>query len=136
MKKTARIPGQDSRRSPEQVICLREAARGQGQVTEGDQALQTAWIQRNRISERPLSLSGQAQREKTSTRCPASVRPNETEGFGGDESESDGIEFADFDDEDDIPAPRSAAKSSSAPAAAAAPKVPMTATGEIDLDAI
>ena len=67
---------------------------------------------------------------------PASVRPNETEGFGGDESESDGIEFADFDDEDDIPAPRSAAKSSSAPAAAAAPKVPMTATGEIDLDAI
>jgi translation initiation factor 1A len=67
---------------------------------------------------------------------PASVRPNETEGFGGDESESDGIEFADFDDEDDIPAPRSSAKSSTTPAPVAAPKVPMTATGEIDLDAI
>jgi len=66
---------------------------------------------------------------------PASVRPNETEGFGGDESESDGIEFADFDDEDDIPPPR-AKSSSAAPAPAAAPKVPMTATGEIDLDAI
>ena len=66
---------------------------------------------------------------------PASVRPNETEGFGGDESESDGIEFADFDDDEEVvPAPgRSASKSASS---APAPKVPVTATGEIDLDAI
>ena len=64
---------------------------------------------------------------------PASVRPNETEGFGGDESESDGIEFADFDD--DIPAPAPRAKASAAPVVSA-PKVPVTATGEIDLDAI
>lgn len=62
---------------------------------------------------------------------PASVRPNETE-VGGDESESDGIEFADFDDADvPVPAPRA---QKSAPVAA--PKVPMTETGEIDLDAI
>ena len=65
---------------------------------------------------------------------PASVRPNETEGFGGDESESDGIEFADFDD--DIPAPRVSSSKASAAPAVAAPKVPVTATGEIDLDAI
>jgi translation initiation factor 1A len=67
---------------------------------------------------------------------PASVRPNETEGFGGDESESDGIEFADYDDAADLPAaPVSRARTTAAPATAA-PKVPMTATGEIDLDAI
>ncbi|TEB17008.1 translation initiation factor [Perkinsus sp. BL_2016] len=65
---------------------------------------------------------------------PANVRPNEAEGFGGDESESDGIEFADFDD-DDVVVSRPSAKASAAPAAAA-PKVPVTATGEIDLDAI
>ena len=67
---------------------------------------------------------------------PANVRPNETEGLGGDESDSDGIEFADFDDSDvKAPAPRvSKASSSSAPIAA--PKVPVTSTGEIDLDAI
>ena len=49
------------------------------------------------------------------------------------ESESDGIEFADYDD--DViaaPAPR---KTVAAPAVSA-PKVPVTATGEIDLDAI
>lgn len=63
---------------------------------------------------------------------PANVRPNETEGLGGDESDSDGIEFADFDDGEPAPAPRA----SSRPAAAAAPKVPVTSTGEIDLDAI
>lgn len=67
---------------------------------------------------------------------PASVRPNETEGFGGDESESDGIEFADYDDAADLPAvPVSRARTTAAPATSA-PKVPMTATGEIDLDAI
>ena len=67
---------------------------------------------------------------------PANVRPNETEGLGGDESDSDGIEFADFDDSEvKAPAPRvSKASSSSAPIAA--PKVPVTSTGEIDLDAI
>lgn len=62
---------------------------------------------------------------------PANVRPNETEGLGGDESDSDGIEFADFDDGEPAPAPRAKA----APTAAAL-KVPVTATGEIDLDAI
>lgn len=61
---------------------------------------------------------------------PANVRPNETEGLGGDESDSDGIEFADFDDGEPVPAPRVKA------AAVVAPKVPITATGEIDLDAI
>jgi translation initiation factor 1A len=65
---------------------------------------------------------------------PANVRPNETEGFGGDESESDGIEFADFDEED-LVVSRPSTKATAAPAAAA-PKVPVTATGEIDLDAI
>ena len=64
---------------------------------------------------------------------PANVRPNEAEGFGGEESESDGIEFADFDDEDLVVSRPS--KAAAAPAAAA-PKVPVTATGEIDLDAI
>ena len=63
---------------------------------------------------------------------PANVRPNETE-VGGDESEDDGIEFADFDD-DEIKAPAPRVSSKAAPAAA--PKVPVTATGEIDLDAI
>ena len=65
---------------------------------------------------------------------PANVRPNETEGLGGDESESDGIEFADFDDGDAVPAPRATA-SRAAPVVATV-KVPTTATGEIDLDAI
>jgi len=65
---------------------------------------------------------------------PANVRPNEAEGLGGDESESDGIEFADFDDEDiKAPAPR---VSKAAAPVVSAPKVPVTATGEIDLDAI
>jgi translation initiation factor 1A len=65
---------------------------------------------------------------------PANVRPNETEGFGGEESESDGIEFADYDDDEIVaPAPRKAA---AAAPVVSAPKVPVTATGEIDLDAI
>jgi translation initiation factor 1A len=64
---------------------------------------------------------------------PANVRPNEAEGFGGEESESDGIEFADFADEELAVARPT--KAAAAPAAAA-PKVPVTATGEIDLDAI
>jgi translation initiation factor 1A len=65
---------------------------------------------------------------------PANVRPNEAEGLGGDESDSDGIEFADFEDEEvQAPAPRA---SKAAAPAVSAPKVPVTATGEIDLDAI
>ena len=63
---------------------------------------------------------------------PANVRPNETEGLG-EESESDGIEFADY--EDDVIAPPAPRKTVAAPAVSA-PKVPVTATGEIDLDAI
>lgn len=74
----------------------------------------------------------EARQLKAYGELPANVRPNEAE-LGGDESESDGIEFADFDDTEDVKAPVSRAKTA---AVTSAPRLPVTASGEIDLDAI
>jgi translation initiation factor 1A len=73
----------------------------------------------------------EARQLKAYGELPANVRPNEAE-VGGDESESDGIEFADFDDAEEAKAPVARPKA----AVTSAPKIPVTASGEIDLDAI
>ena len=75
----------------------------------------------------------EARQLKAYGELPANVRPNEAE-MGGDESESDGIEFADYDDSEDLKAPP--APRVKAAAVTSAPKLPVTASGEIDLDAI
>jgi translation initiation factor 1A len=67
---------------------------------------------------------------------PANVRPNETDFMGGDESESDGIEFGDYDDEEITPPPRKAEKPPASSSSKAAPKIPVTESGELDVDAI